>query len=124
MKDVYKTDTRRMQDRCKTAVAREMMLDVKDAVQDYIKMEATEEKKRAQQQLEEQISRLRLKDLRLKELDDVLQTERSQRERMAAQRDADDEPRQTLYLYRSSTIHQNRRDRNRCQEERQSAAIW
>ena len=83
------------------AVARQMMLDVKDAVQDYIKLEMETSAKLARQQLEEQMSRLELKDRRLKELDDVLQTERSQRERMAAQREADDEPRQTLYLYRS-----------------------
>ena len=53
------------------ANAREVMLEVKDAVEDYMRLEVTQQRIQAQKELEEQMSKLAIKDERLEELEGV-----------------------------------------------------
>jgi hypothetical protein len=91
------------------ARAREMMLDVKDAVQDYMKLEMEASAARA----EEQTSKLAIEEAKRLELETThadlhatLNAERERRSAMKALRDAEDEPRQTAYLMESG-VHRS-----------------
>ena len=87
------------------SVAREMMLDVKDAVQDYIKMEmeeasraALERERVAQQQLEEETCRrLELETVQI-HLQAAIESQKRRDEKKEARKKQQKEPLQTAYL--------------------------
>jgi hypothetical protein len=86
-----------------------MMLDVKDAVQDYMKSEMEASARTAQQQLEEQTSKLAIEESWRLELETTyadlhatLDAKRERRSAMNALRDAEDELRYVECLLRYS----------------------
>lgn len=87
------------------AVAREMMLDVKDAVQDYIKWEmeessrmATEVQRQTQQQFEEEKSkRLDLEAVQAR-LQATIESQKKREEKKEARKKQQKEPLETVYM--------------------------
>jgi hypothetical protein len=85
------------------ARAREMMLDVKDAVQDYMKMEMEASARRAQEELEKQTSKLAIEESRRLELvvtrlQATIDTQKRREEKKEARKRQQKEPLETAYL--------------------------
>ena len=95
------------------ARAREMMLDVKDAVQDYMKMEMEASARAANERLaveearrvDSDAKRLELEAAQA-ELQATLNAEKERRAAMKALRAAEDDPKQTVYLMESG-VHRS-----------------
>ena len=80
------------------ALARDMMLELKDAVQDYIKMEMEEASRLAQQQLEEShAQRLELQAIQAK-LQATIESQKKRDEKKEARKRQQKEPMETVYI--------------------------